>query len=84
MRFDITILVASLATISTDDTMTVFAECGPFSIWDSKNAIFYTGPSTYYVDANRSCRGTGVSAWYDGASFGLGQISGSHQIQPSS
>ncbi|KAK2022141.1 hypothetical protein LX32DRAFT_603388 [Colletotrichum zoysiae] len=60
MRFYITALIASLATISMADTMTVFTECGPFGLCDSKNAIFYTASGTYNVDANKGCRGTGV------------------------
>ncbi|KAK2008151.1 hypothetical protein LZ32DRAFT_28590 [Colletotrichum eremochloae] len=60
MRFDLTILIVGLATTSTADKMTVFTECGPFSLCDSKNAMFYTDSGTYNVNANKGCRGTGV------------------------
>ncbi|KAK1995286.1 hypothetical protein LX36DRAFT_582779 [Colletotrichum falcatum] len=60
MRFEVMALIAGLATISTANTMTVFTECGPFNMCDSKNAIFYTDTGIYSVNANKGCRGTRV------------------------
>ncbi|KAH7263764.1 hypothetical protein BKA59DRAFT_506780 [Fusarium tricinctum] len=62
MRFNITAIIAALASTAAADRMEVFTDCAAFGQCDSSGGTFYTDFGTYKVNANEGCRRTSVPA----------------------
>ncbi|KAF4953262.1 hypothetical protein FGADI_6128 [Fusarium gaditjirri] len=61
MRFDITVILASLALTTSANRKEVFTTCAGFT-FSSNEAWLYTDYGTYKFNAEKGCRATSVPA----------------------